>query len=310
MSPIIILVMVFVVADPFDNIFYDSDLKKQDFFGAYPDFQTTEDYLASYESQKYNGYIFGNSRSTAFLPSELEARIGEGSNFFKFGSPGESILNVEHKVQMIDCYDQKIDHVVFLIDDEMIKNFNNEFYDPIGPEYLHHPSTSNLTYPGYYYKHFMTFLNEFYFVRYLDYRITGEFKPYMEGYFVPDEAKEKFMDGEYELEGYEFPERENPGGKTEHFLNDVQKERLQNIQSVFVENETDYTIIIPPLYDQEYMNDSTLNEIKLIFGEANVHDFSGINEITSSSSNYYEESHFRVNAANWVLDQIFGLPSE
>ena len=42
-----------------------------------------------------------------------------------------------------------------------------------------------------------------------------------------------------------------------------------------------------------------------IFGENNVHDFSGISKITNNYKNYYENSHYRTNVTKDILKTVY-----
>jgi hypothetical protein len=62
---------------------------------------------------------------------------------------------------------------------------------------------------------------------------------------------------------------------------------------------------VSPLYDQLKLNPQDKEKLDSIFGKHNVFDFSGINEFTKDSLNYYEASHYRPHVAKRLLEIIY-----
>jgi hypothetical protein len=77
---------------------------------------------------------------------------------------------------------------------------------------------------------------------------------------------------------------------------------LTDIKDIFEENNTEYRIIIIPIYDQVAYNRHDKSILQNIFGENYVFDFSGINEITQQMSNYYYTFHFKQYIGGRLLD--------
>ena len=88
-------------------------------------------------------------------------------------------------------------------------------------------------------------------------------------------------------------------------IKENQKVLLTNIRSVFRNHQTNYKIVISPLYNQLKLNPADLKYMKELFGENNVYDFSGINKITEDYRNYYEPSHYRPDVANEIMKEIY-----
>lgn len=302
-SPVIIAAILFVITDPFQLFYYTPRVDNQNNHGAYPDFETTSDLIAFGPIEKYNSFVFGNSRGAAFLPVEIEKRI-KNSKAFKIANPGESFLNMEKKAKLIQDLGLKIENAFIVVDDNIIKNDANIFYDQLGRENIHHPLVSNRSWVDFYYQNFYAYLYKFYFIRDLDYRISGEYKPYMVGYIIKEEDRIAFEKDEYVVKGVVFPQRKRAGEFTTHIIGDQQKNRLSSLKSIFDEENTKVYIIIPPLYNQERMHPKNITILTDIFGGRNIYDFSGINSITQDSLNYYGASHFKIEIANQLLDSL------
>ena len=80
---------------------------------------------------------------------------------------------------------------------------------------------------------------------------------------------------------------------------------LREIRLIFQKHGTDYRIIINPLYDQIEFNGYDLKQLHKIFGEKNVYDFSGVNELTGDIRNYYDTSHYKPGTGEKILRQIY-----
>ncbi len=84
-----------------------------------------------------------------------------------------------------------------------------------------------------------------------------------------------------------------------------QRDALEQLHALLKNGNTDYRIVISPLYNQIALNPQDLESLKEIFGEDKVFDFSGVNEYTNDVSNYYETSHYRPKLCNKILKQIY-----
>jgi hypothetical protein len=84
-----------------------------------------------------------------------------------------------------------------------------------------------------------------------------------------------------------------------------EKNQLKIIKNIFKKHNTKYAIIISPAYDQLEMEKSQIQLLEEIFGEENIYNFSGKNEFTESIYNFYEDSHYRPNIANRIMELIY-----
>lgn len=80
---------------------------------------------------------------------------------------------------------------------------------------------------------------------------------------------------------------------------------LQEIRDVFSENNTNYRLIIGPLYDLEKFNPIDRKLLEDLFGEEYVYDFSGVNEYTKDSTNYCEASHYRSKLCRILMQEAY-----
>ena len=66
---------------------------------------------------------------------------------------------------------------------------------------------------------------------------------------------------------------------------------------MLAEHKTKYKLVISPCYNQLKLNPRDKEILDSIFGYENVYDYSGINQYTNDTLNYYENSHYRPKVA-------------
>ena len=86
---------------------------------------------------------------------------------------------------------------------------------------------------------------------------------------------------------------------------DKQKDILSSIKDILLSHDTDYRVIISPLYDQVKLNPLDSMFLTNLFSPQRFYDFSGINEFTADSLNYYENSHYRPSLCKELLRIIY-----
>ena len=85
---------------------------------------------------------------------------------------------------------------------------------------------------------------------------------------------------------------------------------LYKIFAIFKKHQTNYKIVIAPLYDQVKLNPEDLTILDQIFGTENVYDYSGINAITNNVYNYNSDViHYRKKVGNLIYKEIYRKPA-
>lgn len=317
-SPVLILLATYIHFDPFRIIKKYSNYQEGCFVGLNRDFVSTEVYLNNINKYHYNAFIFGNSRSMAFLCSDWKQYTGN-SAAFHYDASSETLRALTDKIKYIDSTNEKLDYALLIFDRHLLAlsdYLEGEMYNP-------HPEISNTSWYSFHTYYFKSYLSEFYFFKYIDYYFTRNYKPYMKGVIetrpieynpvtndfylkVYDEALEKDPQ-KYIKEHAEFyPARDTVNTKISNaVIGNKQIAFLNEIQKVFAKQKTNYKIIISPPYDQEYFNKSDLKKLQSVFGKENVYDFSGKNEYTRNIENYYESFHYRPKVARDIMKKIY-----
>jgi len=171
---------------------------------------------------------------------------------------------------------------------------------------------------------FFAFLSPDFFYAYMDFKQSGELKPYMKKSGLLTDLPQQYdiTTNEIRLEHFEnlikeeryytpellslFYDRDSlTQSHSPQNILAAQKKLFENIQSIFQKHNSKVKVIISPLYDQMKLNESDLIYLKDTFGEDNVFDFSGINEFTNDYRNYYEISHYRPHVARKILEIVY-----
>jgi hypothetical protein len=77
------------------------------------------------------------------------------------------------------------------------------------------------------------------------------------------------------------------------------------MKEIFAANNTDYRIVLSPMYDQKKLNAKDMNTLYEVFGKDRIYDFSGINDITQDMYNYFETAHYRPSIAYRIMDSVY-----
>lgn len=312
----LILVGTFFIFDPFGVLTSREDYKGS--LVAYnEDFLATERYVK--KKDIYNAFIFGSSRAgCGFSVDSWKQYLPKESVPFLFAASNEGIFGIHGKIKLIDESQGKLDQVLILIDvDQTFKRVTNSS----GHLYIKHPLVSKESNQRFVLEYLKDYVFSGFFVAYLDYKIFGTQRAYMNGYldFSADTSlrHEPFsvMKREQAIlkegENY-FLSRKNlfydRPVKLENADKRIQSSAfamLKEIKQLFDKHKTDYQIIIGPLYDQKKIHPEDKEALENIFGSQHVHDYSGKNRFTENYKNYYEPSHYRVHVGDSILAEVY-----
>ena len=115
----------------------------------------------------------------------------------------------------------------------------------------------------------------------------------------------KNPDSFYMLKKNFFYTRDTVRQWDKQLIKDEQIKLLTHIKSILDEDNTDYRIVINPLYNQKRLDTTDLKYLRNLFSAGKVFDFSGINDMTNSIYNYYDASHYRPAIAARIMDSIY-----
>ncbi len=222
------------------------------------------------------------------------------------------------KIRLIDELNDNIQNALIIIDTD--STFGPPLTDLF---YVKHPILSKSSAFRFQYGFMATYFRNAFFFRYIDYMIFHQFRPYMSDYIVKDEMQIHPVSNEFTFSDQANERQTDPEGyyqkrKSIFYprdmtrLKQVKKEItneylgiLNAIKSIFIKHQTDFKIIVSPLYDQNLLNKEDLLILYSIFGRDRVFDFSGTNKYTQDMKNYYETSHYTKEVGKDILITIY-----
>jgi len=315
---------LYLVLDPFKVVHhYDSYIKSGTSGRVVldKDYVSTQTFINNSKRIPYNAYIFGNSRSIFFEVADWKKHLPPSTNCFHFDASGESLVALTKKVEFIDKTENKIDHILLVLDYSILLQ-DEPRTDHIGAMSPVLVDYSNVI--PFHYTFFSAFLNPKFMYAFLDFTISGQVKPYMKEKNLIDDRPTTYdsSTNEIRFDYFEKLIQENKfytpkrvsvfyarDTTAPHYsalsINKNQKAMLGSIKSIVNKHHTDIKVVISPLYDQMRLHQQDLAYLDSLFGKENVFDFSGVNRFTKDYRNYYEDSHYRPHVARALFEILY-----
>ena len=312
-SPIIIVLLPYVVTDPFKVIWGYETYTPKDGEPMYINLNrtmvSTEMFIKNHPIYNYDSYIFGSSRSMVYRINDWEKYLPEDASCFHFDGYGESLYLIHKKITYLDDK-ATIRNVLLPIDYNLLYQ-TKPFYTPL---HIEHPALNNYNNRFLFQSTFVrSYLNKTFLPNYIYYLATDSITPYMVETGIIDTVpycfKEKY--NEYGCDGAnrsvdkkQFYERSSQQEYYPKVINEEQKKLLQEIKEIFDKHSTQYYIIINPMFDQKKLDTNDIKYLDSLFNKR-VFDFSGINKLTNNISNYSDVAHFIPDVAKIIIDSIY-----
>ncbi len=313
-SPLIFFLLFFAIDDPFGILYKSNCLAATS-----EDMIVIRKYLNEYEAKAPSAFIFGNSRTHAFKKYKCGTTT---EDFFDFGCPGESVLNIKKKLQLIIDKQKEVKNVVILVDDGILENTDNahRFYQ--GPVYNHTPISSNVSYITFYSNYIKYYFSDYFFIKHIYYKLTGDYKEA----WMKDAFAKPGIDMNYVCKNYptladslletnfkEYKQVFKPDymsyTKKSMVIDARDAKHLNEIAQTLKENKINYKVIYPPNFHKRKI-ESELEKLLSGTFKNNFYDFSGVNKITTDSTLNYENLHFTYRAANMMMDSMCAKNNE
>jgi len=314
----IVLTIGYLYFDPF-KVLYKYENYTSDGLALNRDFVSTEVFIKNKNKYNYNSFIFGSSRTIAFRPSSWKKYLKPNDHVFMFDASSENIYGIYNKIKFLDSTRIKIDNALIII-------CRGTTFTPLVNNksvlFIKHPKTSGESSTEFYTVMFKGyFSNPMFLFNYYCYKISGSYKPFMNGYIAKDKSTLNPITNETNLVDWDNELRKDPESyyikQAHHFytragertdsINNItedQKIILNKIEKILKKNNTKYKLVISPLYEQVKFSKQDINILTSIFGK-NIYDFSGKNKFTDSYLNYYESSHYRPFVGNSIMKSIY-----
>lgn len=312
--PFILLLGSYFVFDPFKVLFEYDNYYDNFFVEPNRDFVSVEKYLKYNDTINYKSFIFGSSRLMAWRTDDWENYISD-SNAFHFDAYKDNLYGIWCKINLIDRVGEKLENVLLVIEYDLLNDFSN-IPDRLFMKHHIYSETTKFSFHNYF---FRQFLNSNFYIEYFDFLIFKKKRDYMKQLDFNEKWSDKYSNDFYiknldreinnNPEKYYsrqvFYKRDSVQLFYEKCLFDKQIEYLEDIKSIFEKNNTNYKIVISPLYDQKKLQISDFDKLSEIFGKEKIYDFSGINSFTKDINNYYDIYHYRPKVVKEILKLIY-----
>lgn len=323
-SPILLVVAVYVVLDPFMVVWHYDDFNVENrVVFVNRGYESTCVFDNQNDSYHYDSFIFGNSTSLNFFVDEWRRFIGHDARCFHFDAMNGSVEGIYLKVRYLDEHKANIRNALVILDNKMLGKGDYRSHLFMQPPALKH--NDNLT--QFHSTHFLSFLNFNFLKAYFDYKFNGKFKPYMKDVLrqpnrvtyepVSNEMQETLAESLISSNKYYTPEhcavfkgQQHPDSTDIAHIDGERRKMLAEMASIFKRHNTRVKVVVSPFYDQIKLNPADLQCLHDIFGKENVHDFSGPNEWNCDYHNYYDLIHYRPHVATQILKIIYSESSE
>jgi len=313
--PIIGLIIWYSYSDPFKVVHtYDNYVNVP--VNLNQGYVSWQNYLNHKDSLKYDSYILGNSCTMAY-PTSVWNSFLKNASPIRLDANSESLYNIYKKIKRLDGSGVAISNILLVLDyGTLIKVSKNNSHMRIL-----HPDVSYIRQITFQKESIAAFLNSKFLIAYIDYNLFKTYRKYMRGIIMEkDDHRDQLTNDiinprEFEIQKNqdqywikhkkEFPERNSEVENYSQIIYKRQKKMLSEIREIFKKHQTDYQIVINPEWNQKKFNTADLSELKKIFGESKVTDFSGKNSYTENKKFYYEKNHYRPLLGKKILNKIY-----
>ena len=290
------------------------------------DFVSTTMFDRNQNKLHYNAFIFGSSRTVGYKTTTWNKYLPASAKPFVFDAFVESIFGIYTKVSYVDKSGADLKYCLVIIDPDCTF-FRETGEQHKGHMHMKHPKVAGTSWFNFYATSLKDYFDFNFLKSYLTFEVSKKYSSSMEGYILDESIKYDTVTNDvwrvqreqeilknkkkYYVDKKDvFYDRDSLLKFTDPKISSTQKEMLRQMKKIFVKHNTQFKIIISPLYDQKKLNIADLKILQNIFGSETVNDFSGINNITSSKEYYYESSHYRPVAGDTILNIIYSTDQE
>jgi len=312
--PAIIFVSSYLYFDPFKVLWHYDSYSYADVVSN-RDFVSTTVFINNHQKNNYNSFIFGSSRTLAFRPDTWKQYLPKNARPFAFDASNESVYGIYTKLKYLDSKNVAIKNALILLCRDVSFAFTE---DAKGHLFIKPPAVTGKCNLDFQWRFFKAYLAPKFLFSFYCYKIIGVYKPFMSGYIenrkiaygavtneidIVDEENEIVKDPVAYYATKTFPVRANNKIDTRH-INQRGLFMIKEIKRLLEKNNTNYRVVLSPLYDQVKFNPSDIALLKKEFGNK-LYDFTGKNSFTEFKTNYYEKNHFRPIVGTKIMGIIY-----
>jgi len=316
--PFSVVVGSYLVLDPFQVLYHYDAFTTQVIPNR--DYVSTQLFVNNYPRQRYQSFILGSSRALAFRVSDW-VRYTHDPLSFHYDALAESLFGVWKKLQFLENQGVKLRHVLIICDQQLLA----QTQDVDSHLFRKDPRLTGELPLRFQLSFFRAYLAKFFFFHFWKLKATGKVPPGMELLFntrggalasvsndmlLPEVEQQIATDSlGFYAHNPGLPSRPAQPPASPAVIGPSAKQQLLAIRTILTRHHVDYQFVISPLYDQAALNPVDLAYLVHTFGQAHIHDFSGVNELTKYPGHYYESSHYRPLVGRKIMRLIYAKDS-
>jgi len=319
--PSIIVITIYIIRDIYCDFGIDQTYSMKYWFNGLGDFSTKK--LIHQKNKTHNTFIFGSSRSSHFYGCYLQKKIIHSSNCkpYYYGNWGESIGGIERKLNFLDSSGYSLKRVLIVLDGDI--SFRSDGRVQPYDHYLlsgksriesciNHAKDFFSIHGDSKNDRFKIFLGiapnpEIIFNKPCDaftndlYHTCNQYNFSFDSTILTTIKHRNTIDSLTKINFlYKRPNIEKSYPK--QFSNN-EKKIFRSVKQLLTKNNTNYAIVLSPLYDQKKLQSEDLIYLKQLFG-SRLLDLSGKNWITNNKTYYPDKFHFTGVVSKYIMDSI------
>jgi len=312
--PFLLLIAIYVWTDPFRCI-HTFDLNNIDTGNR--EYFTTELFLRNQPTYQYNSFVFCSSRGLGFNTYTWKMYLPDEARPFLFQAWGETLTGIELKIDYLAKQNIPIGNALVLLD--IPRTFRTDQLPSIAIERKHYLFTGE--------SQFMYNVGQFYNFIQKPTFVVEKIRNTLRGTkcecvfdTITNDCDHSNKDNYATMPPQDtisentrrlfFPQIENGDTiqlQSEQLITAQFLKQLEHIHDIFVQNHTDYYIILTPgyCYSNPSVNEHDLALLQSVFGEERVYDYTGKNYLSSDYNNYLDYNHFGLRVGYLILEDIY-----
>ena len=262
---------------------------------------------------KYNAFLFGSSRVGKINVSNFKNTTKWYNMTYSMGEPEEHLIDIKLFLESgveISKISIGIDEISFLQGAELHKNqpLRKPYSDKLFLDYI-------LLNPSYsVYKAIKEApSNEFFsFGVYNTIYINGVFGPNLKDKYIENNKDTHRKDPIFDPQKWSKINLYNINTKTYNKITRTISV-LKQIVDLCKNHNIELIIFVNPIYGETYkyaVANGLLNSIEQLSLITDFYDFSGINQLTTEKTNYYEQSHYRPLIGDFIVRELNSINSK
>ena len=281
------------------------------------DYISTEIFLENRQKFKYDSFIFGSSRAISFSPGSWIKHLEKGAVPFVFDASGESLFGIYTKLKFLEKEGTDINNVLILFCRGAFLNYKNYDHHLI----IKHPKVSGESLAKFHFVFFKAYFNLRFLLGYYSFLIIEKYNLFTKGIIQYNGVSIDYNTNQIKLDTLENQLIKDPtkyyGTRSNIFykrkgevlepvpeINQNSLIMLIEIRGILERNNSNFKIILTPIYDQIKFSVKDKEILLSIFGD-HLYDFTGKNFITENDTNWYETDHFRPFIADSIMNIIY-----